>query len=274
MLYRTVRGVRVPALGLGTFGLNGEAGIRSMRMALDIGYRMLDSAQRYNNETEVGEAITLSGLDREALFITTKIWPTDLAPAGIGRLADESLRRLKCDYVDLLLVHWPNPTFPLAEIIDAFLAVKAAGKTRQIGVSNFPVQLLGEALALSGGDLFCNQIEYHPYLDQRPVIGKLRENDMLLTAYMPLARGRVGTDPVLRDIGLAHGRSTEQVSLRWLMQQDGIAAIPRSSRGANLRANAAIFDFELSAADMARIDALRGSHRFANPAWAPAWDPT
>jgi diketogulonate reductase-like aldo/keto reductase len=273
MLYRTVHGVRVPALGLGTFGLTGPDGIRSIRTALDLGYRLLDGAQRYGNEAEVGQAVAESGVPREEVFLTTKIWPTDLEPSGIGRLADESLRRFGTDYVDLLMIHWPNPAFPLPAVVDAFMAVKAAGKARQIGVSNFPVALLEEALALAGGDLLCNQVEYHPYLNQQPLLDALRAHDMLLMAYMPLGRGRVSPDPVLGAIGAAHGRTAEQVALRWLLQQDNVAPIPRSSREANLRANADIFDFTLTPGEMARIDALRGPNRFANPAWAPAWDP-
>ena len=274
MLYRNIRGVEVPALGLGTFGLNGDAGVRSIRTALDLGYRMLDGAQRYGNEAYVGRAIRESGLPREQLFITTKIWPTDLDPANTSRLADESLQRLDCGYLDLLLVHWPNPAWPLAAIIDAFLAVKAAGKARHIGVSNFPIPLLEDALRLSGGELLCNQVEYHPYLNQQPMLDALRRHDMLLTAYMPLGRGRVHDDPLLLRIGEAHGKSAEQVTLRWLLQQDHVGAIPRSSRAENLKANADIFDFALTAAEMAEIGALRGAGRMASPPFAPTWDPT
>lgn len=269
---RTIKGGHVPALGLGTLNLKGEEGVEAMRAALDIGYRHLDAAQKYGNETEVGEAVVRSGVARGELFITTKIWWTDLAPAGIAGLVEQSLQRLRTDYVDLLLIHWPNPDFPLPEVLDAFFAVQKAGKARHIGVSNFPVSLLREAIALCGNRLFCDQVEYHPFLNQQPLLDELRRHGMLLTAYIPFARGEVAKDPTLQAIGAARGLTAEQIALRWLIQQDGVATIPRSSRPEHLRANFAANDFVLSAEEMARIDAMRGSRRLANPDWGPNWD--
>lgn len=271
MLYRIVKGVSIPALGLGTFGLSGAEGLRAVRAALDCGYRHIDTAQRYGNEDLLGEALATTA--RESLFVTTKIWHTDLAPDGIPGLVEASLRRLRSDYLDLLLVHWPNPAIPLKGTLDAMRGVAAAGRVRHLGVSNFPVALLEEATAHGGEALLTNQVEYHPLLDQSRMLDWLGARGMALTAYMPLARGRLAHEPVLQAIAGRHGRSLPQVVLRWLVQQDGVIAIPRSSRPDNLKANLDIFDFVLSPDEMARIDGLRGPTRLANPAFAPHWDP-
>lgn len=272
MLNRTIKNICVPVLGLGTFGLNGAEGIRSIRAALDLGYRNLDTAQHYRNETEIGEALAGSPV-RDEVFITTKIWHTDLDPTRLPALAEDSLRRLRRDFVDLLLVHWPNPAIPLAATLDAMMKVKAAGRARQIGISNFPLALLDQAWWQCGDALFANQVEYHPFLDQSKILAWLKARGMLLIAYMPLARGKVAGDPTIRAIAEQHGKSPQQVVLRWLIQQDNVIPIPRSSRPDNLRANIEIFDFELSATEMAQIDLLRGNGRIANPTWAPDWDP-
>ena len=271
MLHRTIKSTAVPAIGLGTFGLNGAEGIRSIRTALDLGYRHLDTAQRYGNEAEIGEALASSPI-RDDVFITTKVWHTDLDPKRIPTLVEESLRRLRRDFVDLLLVHWPNPEIALSATLDAMLALKQAGQARQIGVGNFPVALLEEAWRCCGDALFANQVEYHPFLDQSKILEWLRARGMLLIAYMPLARGRVSTDPTLRAIAQEHGKTPEQIALRWLVEQENVIPIPRSSRSENLRANIEIFDFTLSPAETARIGALQGNGRFANPSWAPVWD--
>ena len=273
MIYRKVKGVCVPALGLGTFGLRGAEGLRSVQLAIEIGYRHIDTAQRYENEEVIGEALRLSGVPREEIFLTTKIWHTDLAYGTVQRLADDSLRRLGTDYVDLFLVHWPNPDIPLEETLVAFAEVQAQAKARHIGVSNFPIWLLQKAMStIDGPDLFGDQVEYHPFLDQSRLLAFLKARQMLLTAYMPLAKGAVADHPVLKEIAETRGCSPQQIGLRWLVQQDGVAAIPRSRQEANLRANMAIFDFELSPSEMARIDQLRGSQRLGHPTWAPKWD--
>lgn len=272
MEIRTIKGDRVPALGLGTLNLKGEDGVEAMRAALGIGYRHLDTAQFYGNEAEVGEAIVRSSVARAETFVTTKIWWADLAPAGIAGHVEQSLERLRTDYVDLLLVHWPNPAYPIPEVLEAFFAVQKAGKARHIGVSNFPVRLLREAIAHCGDRLFCDQVEYHPFLDQRPLLDELRRHGMMLTAYIPFARGEVAKDETLQAIGAERGLTAEQIALRWLIQQEGVAAIPRSSRPEHLRANFAANDFVLTEAEMARIGALRGGRRLINPAWAPNWD--
>ena len=273
MKYLDIEGTRVPALGLGTWQLSGRACFEAVRHALDLGYRHIDTAQMYGNETEVGWAVRDSGLARDQIFLTTKLAPGNHAAAAVRRSTEESLRRLASDHVDLLLIHWPTGEVPLGETLDALAALREAGKARHIGVSNFNVALLDEAVDRNGADLLCNQVEYHPYLSQRSVLAATRGHGMMLTAYSPLARGRVLRDPVLSAIGRNYDKSPAQVALRWLLDQDGVAAIPKAASRTHLAANLAVFDFALSAADRARIDALRDGYRVVDPAgWAPDWD--
>jgi 2,5-diketo-D-gluconate reductase B len=214
-----------------------------------------------------------SGLARDRIFLTTKLAPGNYAAATVKRSTEESLRRLATDHVDLLLIHWPTGEAPLDETLGALAALRKAGKARHIGVSNFNVALLQEAVDTHGADLLCNQVEYHPYLSQRAVLAAVRRHGMMLTAYSPLARGRVQRDPVLAAIGRSYDKSPAQVALRWLIDQDGVAAIPKAASRAHLAANLAIFDFALSTVDRAAIDALRDGYRVVDPAgWAPDWD--
>jgi 2,5-diketo-D-gluconate reductase B len=270
--YLDIKGARVPALGLGTWQLSGRGCFEAVRQALDLGYRHIDTAQMYGNETEVGWAVRESGL-RDQIFLTTKLAPGNHAAAAVERSTEESLRRLATDHIDLLLIHWPTGEVPLGETLGALAALRNAGKTRHIGVSNFNVTLLDEAVGAHGADLLCNQVEYHPYLSQRAVLAAVRRHGLILTAYSPLARGRVQRDPVLTAIGRNYDKSPAQVALRWLLDQDAVA-IPKASRRAHLAANLAVFDFALSAGDRAAIDALRDGYRVVDPAgWAPDWDP-
>ena len=274
MKHLDIKGARVPALGLGTWQLSGRGCFEAVRQALDLGYRHIDPAQMYGNETEVGWAIRESGLARDQIFLTTKLAPGNLAAAAVRRTAEESLRRLATDHVDLLLIHWPTGEAPLGETLGALAALRKAGKARYIGVSNFNVALLQEAVDTLGADLLCNQVEYHPYLSQRAVLAAVRRHGLMLTAYSPLARGRAQRDMALSAIGRTYGKSPAQVALRWLLDQDGVAAIPKASGRAHLAANLAVCDFALSAADRAAIDALRDGYRVVDPAgWAPDWDP-
>lgn len=274
MQYLEIKGARVPVPGLGTWQLSGRGCFETVRHALDLGYRHIDTAQMYGNETEVGWAMRESGLARDAIFLTTKLAPGNLAAAAVRRTAEESLRRLATDHVDLLLIHWPTGEAPLGETLGALAALRAAGKTRYIGVSNFNVALLQEAIETHGANLLCNQVEYHPYLSQRAVLAAVRRQGMMLTAYSPLARGRVQRDPALAAIGRKYGKAPAQVALRWLLDQDGVAAIPKAAGRAHLAANLDIFDFTLSAEDRAAIDALRDAYRVVDPTgWAPDWDP-
>jgi 2,5-diketo-D-gluconate reductase B len=264
--------VKMPALGFGTWQLSGEDCVKAVRIALDIGYRHIDTAQMYNNEAEVGEAIAESKIPRADLFVTTKVWMENAASAKVKSSAAESLKKLRLDHVDLLLLHWPNKDVPLEETLGALSELRYLNKTRAIGVSNFPVALMKEAVEKLGVPVFCNQIEYHVMLSQKPVLDYARKHKIIVTAYSPLGKGELVKHPVLAAIGEKHSKSAAQIALRWLIQQDGVAAIPKSSREETIRQNFEIFDFELDAEDLQKIEQLGGNNRLINPAFAPAWD--
>jgi len=268
------QGARLPALGLGTWVMRGSDAVRAVRQALDIGYRHIDTAQMYKNEAEVGRAIAESGLDRSSIWLTTKIDNANHAFEKVKSSTEESLRRLRTDHVDLLLIHWPVfEDASLAETLDAMAELRYAGKVRHLGVSNFSTALVAEAVDDLGHEILCNQIEYHPYLSQNAVKAVCAKRGVIVTAYCPIVRGRVANDPVLNAIGIDHGKTAAQVTLRWLVQQDGVAAIPKAASKANARANFYIFDFELSADEMARIDGLAHGQRLVDlDGWHPGWD--
>jgi 2,5-diketo-D-gluconate reductase B len=271
MLHVTPHDARIPALGLGTFGLNGQVATRIVGYALEIGYRHIDTAQMYGNEAEVGAGIEASPVPRDEIWLTTKIWPDKFRAGALLEAAAESVRRLGTE-PDLLLLHWPNPDVPLAETVGALNEARRRGYTQHIGISNFPTALIREAVGHSETALVVNQVEYHPYLDQSAVLRELAEHGMALTAYSPIGRGKVFGDPTLERIGKAHGKNPGQVTLRWLVQQ-GVTAIPRSSREANVAANLDIFDFELSDGEMAAIAGLaHPAGRMVQPANPPDWD--
>jgi len=269
-----VKGARIPLVGLGTWELRGRTCARIVEQALRLGYRHIDTAEMYDNEREVGEALHASGIGRDDVFISTKIWPSHFAPHELERAAKGCLARLRLSEVDLLLLHWPNPQIPLSETLGALCKVKQMGLARHIGVSNFTVPLIEEAVRLASEPLVCNQIEMHPFLDQSKVTAACRANGMAVVAYSPVARGGAKNDAVLARIGAAHGKSAAQASLRWLVQQ-GIVVIPRSGRIEHLSENCAIFDFALSDAEMAEVQALahRGG-RLVDFAYSgsPKWD--
>jgi 2,5-diketo-D-gluconate reductase B len=273
MDYIDVRSVKVPALGFGTWAVIGAGAYNTTRQALDLGYRHIDTAQIYGNEVEIGRAIRDSGIARSEIFLTTKVAPNNLRAAAVKRSHEESLKRLGLDHVDLLLIHWPNPEVPLGETLDALAALRAAGKTRHLGVSNFSVKLLREAVDQHGAELLCNQVEYHPYLAQRAVLAAARRYGMMLTAYALVARGRVFKDKTLVAIGRKYGKSAAQVALRWLIEKDGVAAVPKAARREHATANIDIFDFALSAEDRAAIDALAEGDRLVEwGGYSPDWD--
>jgi 2,5-diketo-D-gluconate reductase B len=268
------QGARIPLVGLGTWELRGRICARVVEQALRLGYRHVDTAEMYYNEREVGEALRASGVARADVFLTTKIWPSHFAPLELERAAKASLARLRLAEVDLLLLHWPNPQIPLSETLGALSKVKQAGLARHIGVSNFTVPLIAEAVRLAGEPLVCNQIEMHPFLDQSKVTAACRQHGLAVVAYSPIARGSAKKDAVLGRIGAAHGRSAAQVSLRFLVQQ-GVAVIPRTSRIERLSENSAIFDFALSDAEMAEVRALaHRDGRLVDYAYSgsPKWD--
>jgi 2,5-diketo-D-gluconate reductase B len=251
----TANGATIPLLGLGTWDLRGRTCARIVEQALRLGYRHIDTAEMYDNERDVGEGLRASGVKRGDVFVATKIWPDHFAPRELERAARESLSRLRLQEVDLLLLHWPNPRIPLADTLGALGKVKREGLTRHIGVSNFTVALIEQAVALTTEPLVCDQIEYHPFLDQSKVIAACRKHDMAVVAYSPIARGEAGDDPVLARIAAAHDKTAAQVSLRFLAQQS-IVVIPRTSKAERLSENAAIFDFKLSPQEMTEIAAL------------------
>ncbi|MBW9071913.1 aldo/keto reductase [Agrobacterium deltaense] len=270
----TANGASIPALGFGTFRIPGADVLRIVPHALKAGFRHIDTAQIYGNEAEVGEAIAASGVARGDVFLTTKVWVENYRHNAFLASVDESLKKLKTDYVDLLLLHWPNEEVSLAEQIGALNAVKEAGKVRHIGVSNFSTALMAEAVKLSKAPIVTNQIEYHPYIDQDVVIAAAKAAGMSVTGYYGMADGKVFTDPVLKEIAAGRGKSVAQVVLRWLVQQQGVIALSKTVSEARVDENLAIFDFELSADEMAAIRALaRPDGRIVSPeGLAPVWD--
>jgi 2,5-diketo-D-gluconate reductase B len=266
----TVQGVEVPKLGYGTWLLEGEAAYEGVLDALALGYRHLDTARAYDNEREVGRALADSGVPREEIWLTTKVWRDDAAAGDVERTFAWQLRDLRVDYVDLLLLHWPAGA-PLAETLGAMDGLRAQGLARQIGVSNFPSGLLRQALELV--PIFANQVEYHPYLPQGAVMHECLEHDLLLDAYSPFAHGYVHHDPILAQIGARHGKSAGQVALRWLLDQPNVAALPKASSHARRAENVDVFDFDLTDEERGQVAALSARHlRTGDPPWAPVWD--
>lgn len=248
-------GVDIPVIGFGTWQLSGPDAQRMVEAALGIGYRHIDTARLYGNETEVGAGIRQAGVARGDVFLTTKVWTEDFRDGDLQRAAAGSVDRLAVGPVDLLLLHWPKPNPPLAETIGALNDVRRRGLTRSIGLSNFPSALWEEAQRLSEAPLVTNQVEYHPFLSQKRLTETARRLGSSLTAWSPLAQGKVADDPTIRAVGEAHGKTPGQVTLRWLVQQD-VIAIPRTAKESRARENFAVFDFELSPEEMARISAL------------------
>lgn len=249
-------GARIPAIGFGTGSLPGQACIDALQHAFGTGYRHIDCASSYGNEQEVGQAIKASGLPRDDLFLTTKVWPGRFGEADMIKTTEGSLEALGVDQVDLFLLHWPDPSAPLPETIRVLNRIVRLGLTRHIGVSNFNTALLDQAWALTEEPLVANQCEYHPGLDQTAVIETCRRRGMAFVSYMPLGRREVLGMPLLSDIASRVGKTPAQVALRWQMQQDGVAAIPKSTAPERMRQNIELFDFALSSDDMAAIFAL------------------
>lgn len=269
------RGAAIPALGLGTWELAGDEAERAVSDALELGYRHIDTAQAYGNEARVGRAIEASAVPREKIFLTTKVWPDRYAPSDFAASVRRSLERLRTDHVDLLLLHWPAfEQTTLERTIESLNRARDEGWTRHIGLSNFTTELVGRATRFDGAPIAVNQVEYHPYLDQGAILAQARDLGIAVTAYSPLAHGRVPDDETLAEIGEAHGKSAAQVALRWLVQQEGVAAIPRTSKREHAAENLEIFDFELSDREMGRIGELaEPDGRVIDPAGlAPDWD--
>lgn len=267
-------GVEIPALGFGTSPMTGSMAADEVVAALKSGYRHIDTARKYGTERTVGEAMRRSGVPRKDIFLTTKVSHEYLRADDFAKSVDDSLAALKTDYVDLLLVHWPNPEIPLAETMPALAKAKRQGKARHVGVANFNIALLDQAIKLCPEPLVALQAECHPYLDQTKLLNAVRSRGMAFIAYCPLGRGRLFSDPVLGEIAQSRGKSIAQIALRWLMQQ-GLGAIPRSSNPQRIADNFKVFDFALSDDEMKRISALkRANGRIANPSGrvSGGWD--
>jgi 2,5-diketo-D-gluconate reductase B len=272
MEYLQTQGISLPRLGLGTFRMQGDACRAAVESALGLGYRHIDTAEMYGNEDPIGVAIAASGIARKDLHVTTKVWNENLAPDAIRRSFDASLNKLRLDQVDLYLVHWPSKKMNLPAMFETLMQLKQEGRTRAIGVANFNVTLLKTVVEEIQAPIACNQIEYHVMLDQTPVRQYLAAKSIPLVAYCPLAQGRAASDPTLIAIGRKHGASAAQVALKWLLDRDGVAAIPKASRAESQQANLDARNIGLDDEDMKAIAGLPKNQRYVNPGFAPAWD--
>ncbi|MCA1468326.1 aldo/keto reductase [Bradyrhizobium sp. IC3195] len=266
------QGISMPKLGLGTFRMQGDACRAAVESALSIGYRHIDTAEMYANEEAIGAAIAASGVSRGELHVTTKVWHENLSSDAIRRAFDASLRKLRLDHVDLYLVHWPSKAANWGAVFETLMTLKEEGRTRAIGVANFTTALLEVAVEEIKAPIACNQVEYHAMLDQSKVLAYLQPRSIPLVAYCPLAQGRFVADPVLADIGARHDATAAQVALKWLLDQDGVAAIPKASRRESQQANLDALKITLDDADREKIAALAKDRRCVNPGFAPAWD--
>ncbi|NKE45582.1 aldo/keto reductase [Roseomonas frigidaquae] len=266
--------IRMPRLGLGTWPMKGTECSAAVQSALSLGYRHIDTAEMYGNEEAVGAGLAASGVPRGEIFLTTKIWNDKTNGAAIRSAFDASLKRLATPYVDLLLIHWPSPELDLPDALAGLAAIRAEGRAKAIGVSNFPPKLLQRAID-QGGDqgvsLACLQVECHALLDQSKLLGICRANGMALTAYSPLGKGNAPNEPALQDIARKHGASAAQVALAWLLAQPGVAMVPKAASPARQAENLAALDLKLDADDLAVIAALPKDRRFVNPGMAPDW---
>lgn len=251
-----VRGTSVPQIGLGTWALRGETCHKTVLMALDLGYRHIDTAEMYDNERAIGRAIAQSRVPREELFLTSKVWRDHMHHGDVIKACDRSLEDLGADYLDLYLIHWPVADVPIDETVGALDELQHSGRARRIGVSNFSAAQLAEAQEASQAGIFCNQVEINPWRHPGDLLAACQASDVLMTAYTPLARGRVQSSDVLREIGATHGKTPVQVALRWLIQKPNVVAIPKASSREHLEQNLAVFDFELDNAAMEAIDDL------------------
>lgn len=266
------QGIGLPRLGLGTFRMQGDTCRTAVESALALGYRHLDTAEMYGNEEAVGAAIAASKIARKDLHVTTKVWNENLAPDAIRRAFDTSLKKLRLDQLDLYLVHWPAPKMNLPAMFETLMKLKQEGRARAIGVANFNIALLKKVVEEIKAPIACNQVEYHVMLDQTPLRKYLAAKSIPLVAYCPLAQGRAASNEALMAIGKKHGASAAQVALKWLLDQDGVAAIPKASRAESQRANLEALNIGLDDEDRQAIAGLPKDQRYVNPGFAPAWD--
>lgn len=269
----TTQNVRIPRLGFGTFRMPGGGCQPVVESALALGYRHLDTAAMYENEDAVGAAIVASGLPRDDLFVTTKVWHDQLATSdSIRRAFDASQAKLKLDHFDLYMVHWPSPDMDMAVVLKTLTALRDEGRTRAIGVCNFNLPMMQRAIDDLGAPIAALQVEYHPFLDQSAILAFLRERNIPLTAYAPLAQGRAANDETLGRIGAKHGVSAAQVAIEWLLDQDGVIAIPKAGRAESQQANLNALEIVLDDEDRLLIAALPKDQRYVSPPFAPDWN--
>jgi len=262
----------MPGIGFGTLGNVGDTCCALVEAALAEGYRYIDTSRYYGNEEAVGKALARSSVPRSDVWVTTKLLHPRTPPQpDLALELDKSLRLLQTDYVDLLLIHWPNPEVSLEWALGGFAALRKQGKARTIGVSNFPTAQLRQALEIIG-DLGANQVEYHPYLSQRPLLDLMRSRGLVLIAHSPLVRGKILDDPILQEIARRRKLSVAQVALRWLVQQERVVAIPGVKNVEHLRENLKVLEVTLTSDEMAAISALARGLRIVNPPHGPAWD--
>ncbi len=263
------RKFKIPKLGFGTWQIKGTQCVKAVKKALEVGYRHIDTAQIYENETEVGEGILSSEIPREEIFLVTKVWKDYLDFREVLLSVSRSLDNLKTEFIDLLLIHWPNSQYPLEDTFSALKELVQTKKVKHIGVSNFTPQLLKKALKIYPS-LICNQVEYHPFLDQSPLIRIMKKQKMFLTAYSPLARGEVFKNTTLKSIAKKYKKTPAQIALRWLLDQENIIAIPKAKTFSHITSNFKIFDFQLNPEDKRRIKKLTSrNRRLVRPPWAP-----
>lgn len=258
MEFVDIQKVKIQRIGLGTWSLRGKKCTGAVLSALDMGYRHIDTAQMYRNEGAIGDALTESDITRDEIFLTTKIMQSNLHHDDLLRSFQSSLEQLKTDYADLLLIHWPNPNIPIQETIDAMNELQSKDQVKYIGVSNFSIQQLENAIKASHTPIITNQVRYDPFHDKENMLEYCVKNDIMLTAYSPLAKGRAAKNSILERIGKQHNKTGAQVTLRWLIQQNNVSAIPKSENKSHQRDNIDVFDFELSLEEMERIFELHG----------------
>ncbi len=268
----TSRGLRMPKLGLGTWRMKGDECREAVERAFSLGYRHIDTAEMYGNEEDVGRALAGARLPRSDIHVTTKVWWENLKPDAMRRSMETSLRKLQTDYVDLYMIHWPAPDMDLPSALETLMKLKEEGLAHAIGVCNFPVALLRRAVEEIGAPIAANQVEYHVLLGQGAVLDYLRGHDMGLTAYCPIAQGKLASHEELGVIARKHNVTAAQIALKWLLDQPGVAAIPKASRRESQIANLEALKITLDDSDRAAIDALPKAQRMVNPGFAPAWD--
>jgi len=266
------QGVAIPRLGFGTFRMPGGGAQPVVESAIALGFRHIDTAAMYENEDAVGAAIAASGVGRDDLFVTTKVWHDQLAPDALRRAFEASLGKLRLDHVDLYMIHWPARDMDMAATLDVLMTLREQGLTRAIGVCNFNLPMIRRAVEEIGAAIAVHQVEYHPFLSQAPMLAYLRGKGIPLTAYAPLAQGRAADDATLAAIGCKHGASAAQVAIAWLLDQDGVMAIPKAGRPESQRANLGALKIRLDDEDRAAIAALPKNQRFVRPPFAPDWE--